>query len=79
MKCLPQGVYRPRNAHASALYRLDEDHFDTHERVWDERYERQYGFRRPVVRHVVEQFLECGDLRCGFARLWRPNRRKDIL
>ncbi len=48
-------------------------------RVWDERYEREYGYWRPVVRHVVNQFLDCGDLRCGFARLWCPSCRKDLL
>ena len=79
MQCLPQGVYRPRNAQASPLYRLVEDHFDELERVWDERYEREYGFWRPVVRQAVEQFLDCGELRCGFARLWCPTCRKDLL
>jgi hypothetical protein len=79
VECRPQGVYRPRNAQASPLYRLVEDHFDELERVWDERYEKQHGFWRPVVRHVVEQFLDCGDLRCGFARLWCATCRKDLL
>jgi hypothetical protein len=54
------------------LYRLVEDHFHELERIWDERYERDYGFWRPVVRQVVEQFLDCGDLRCGFARIRCP-------
>jgi hypothetical protein len=49
------------------------------ERVWDERYEKQHGFWRHLFRHVVEQFLDCGDLRCGFARLWCPACRKDLL
>jgi len=79
VQCLPQGVYRPRNAQASPLYRLVEGHFDELERVWEERYEREYGFWRRVVRRVVEQFLDCGDLRCGFARLWCPSCRKDLL
>jgi len=50
VQCLPQGVYRPRNAQASPLYRLVEDHFDKLERVWDGRYEREYGFWRPPPR-----------------------------
>ena len=79
MECHPQGVYRPRNAQASPLYRLVEDHFDELERVWDERYEREYGFWRPVTRRVVEQFLDCGDLRCGFARLRCAACRKELL
>jgi hypothetical protein len=79
VQCLPQGVYRPRNVQASPLYRLVEDHFDELERVWEERYEREHGFWRPVVRRVLEQFLDCGDLKCGFARLWCPTCRKDLL
>jgi hypothetical protein len=34
---------------------------------------------RPVIRHVVEQYLTCGDLRCGFARLRCPLCREDFL
>jgi hypothetical protein len=79
VQCLPQGVYRPRNAQASPLYGLVQDYFDELQRVWDERYEREHGFWRPVLRHVVEQFLDCGDLSCGFARLWCPACRKDLL
>ncbi len=79
MECHPQGVYRPRNAQDTPLYHLVEDHFDELERVWDERYEREHGFWRPVFRQVVEQFLDCGDLRCGFARLWCATCRKDLL
>jgi len=58
---------------------LVEDNFDELERVWDERYERQHGFWRPIIRHVVEQYLDCGDLRCGFARLWCAPCRKSLL
>ena len=79
MEFYPQGAYWPRNARASPLYRLVEDHFDELERVWDERYEREHGFWRPVVRPVVEQFLDCGDLRCGFARLRCAACRKELL
>ena len=64
MECYPQGIYRPRDAQATALYRLVEDNFDELERVWDDRYEKQHGFWRPVIRHVVEQYLDCGNLRC---------------
>ena len=79
MECHPQGVYRPRNAQDTPLYHLVEDHFDELERVWDERYEREHGFWRPVTRRVVEQFLDCGDLRCGFARLRCAACRKELL
>jgi len=79
VECHLQGVYRPRNAQDTALYHLVEDHFDELERVWEERYEREHGFWRPVIRHVVEQYLTCGDLRCGFARLRCPTCREDYL
>jgi hypothetical protein len=37
--------------------------------VWDDRYERQYGFFRPYVRDVIYRYLDCGDLHLGFARV----------
>lgn len=79
MQCPAQGVYRPRNPRATELFALVEDNFDELERVWDERYERRHGFWRPIIRHVVEQYVECGDLRCGFARLWCAPCRKSLL
>jgi hypothetical protein len=79
VECYLQGIYRPREAQATALYHLVEDNFDELERTWDERYEKQHGFWRPIIRHVVEQYLECGDLLCGFARLRCTSCRKDLL
>ena len=38
-------------------------------RVYDDRYQRRYGFWRPVIAGAVGKFLECGDLRKGFARV----------
>jgi len=63
------GVYRPRNPKASPLYGLVEDHFDEFERVYDDRFAEKHGFWRPVVRKVADRFLDCGDLRHGFARI----------
>jgi hypothetical protein len=37
VECCPQGIYRPRDAQATALYHLVEDNFDELERVWDDR------------------------------------------
>jgi hypothetical protein len=36
---------------------------------YDESYERQYGFFRSVVDDVVHDYLKCGDLKEGFARV----------
>lgn len=68
-QCPAQGVYRLRNPRATELLGLVEDNFDELELVWDERYERQFSFWRAIIRHVVERYMDCGDLRCGFARL----------
>jgi hypothetical protein len=70
------GLGTPR---ATDLFALVEHNFDQLERVWDERYQRQFGFWRPIIRHVVEQYMDCGDLHCGFARLHCPSCRKDLL
>ncbi len=62
-------VYKPRNPKASDYYRCIEDHFEELAGVWDDQYERQYGFWRPYVMDVILKYLDCGDLHCGFARV----------
>ncbi len=39
------------------------------ERVYDDRFAPKHGFWRPVIRNVADRFLDCGDLRHGFARI----------
>ena len=39
------------------------------ERVYSERYQERYGFWRPIIATAVAKFLECGDLKEGFARV----------
>jgi hypothetical protein len=46
-----------------------EQHFDAYAVAHSERFEPRDGPLRPVVRRVVEQYLECGRLQNGFARL----------
>lgn len=43
--------------HATDLYALVEENFDELEQVWDERYERSYGFWRlsiPIIRSEAD-------------------------
>ncbi len=54
---------------ASDYYRCVEDHFEELAGVWDDQYERRYGFWRPYVMDVILKYLDCGDLHCGFARV----------
>ena len=38
------GPYRPRRPEDSAYYQCVEDHFEDFEKVYEERFERAYGF-----------------------------------
>ena len=62
-------VYRPRNPQNAAYYHCVEDNFERFEQAYEERFERQYGFFRPYVKHVIYRYLDCGILRNGFARV----------
>jgi hypothetical protein len=68
---MPDGspIYRPRKPQESQYYQCVEDHFETLEQVYDERFEKQYGFFRPYVKQVVYRYLDCGILHNGFARV----------
>jgi hypothetical protein len=66
------GFYRPRNPELSPFYKLVSDYFDEFENVYPQRYEMRFGFWRPVMRKAIDKFLECGDLRHGFARVRCP-------
>ena len=69
----PLPLYRPRDPQASDLWRLLDQHFDSFQQVYDERFAAKYGFWRPVVEHSVKAFLKCGDLHEGFARVRCPD------
>ena len=73
-------VYQPRNPKASAYYRCVEDHFEQLKTVWDERYQRRFGFWRPYVTDVIRRYLDCGDLHCcdRRAEFWPPARRPGL-
>ncbi|NLX23774.1 MAG: transposase [Phycisphaerae bacterium] len=68
--CLhPLLLYRPRDPQASELWRLMDRHFETFQRVYDERFQVKYGYWRPIVERSVTAYLRCGDLDEGFARV----------
>ena len=69
MEIAPAAVYEPRNPRDSSLFALVEDYYEEFERVYDERYQQQYGPWRSVIGEVMRKYLECGDLHRGFARL----------
>jgi len=62
-------VYRPRSPQTSQYYQCVEDHLETFEQVYDDRFPKQYGFFRPYVKKVIYRYLDCGILHNGFARV----------
>jgi hypothetical protein len=49
----PTAVYRSRNSQATDYYRCVEDHLETFVRIYEERFERTYGFFRPYLQKVI--------------------------
>jgi len=48
-------------------------YFDRFLTEYEERFEKEYGFFRPIIKEVVERYLDCGNPRCGFARIRCPD------
>ena len=67
------GVYRPRHPERTVLYRVLFHYFERFVAEYEGRFERQYGFFRPIVKEVVERYLDCGNPRCGFALIRKPH------
>ena len=72
-------VYHPREPKESALWNLLDRHYENFERYYQERFEREYGFFRPVISEVVHAYLKCGDLKQGFARVRCPQCHHEYL
>jgi ribosomal protein S27E len=65
--CPPR--YRPRNPRATSLYQLLETHYETVKGLWEERFERRYGFWRGFYDKAVTRYYDCGLFESGFARV----------
>jgi len=72
------GVYRPRHPEQTVLYRVLFHHFDRFLAVYEDRFEREDGSFWPIVKEVVECYLDCGNPRCGFARIGCPHLGADF-
>jgi hypothetical protein len=62
-------VYHPRDPTQSPLWNILHNNYEEFKANYDESYEKQYGFFRPVIDDVVHDYLKCGDLKEGFARV----------
>jgi hypothetical protein len=67
------GVYRQRHPEHTVFYRVFFHYFEQFLQIYEDRFERTYGFFRPVIRDVVEKYLDCGNPMCGFARIRCPD------
>ena len=67
------GVYHPRHPERTPLYRVLFHYFDRFLTDYEGRFEKDYGYFRPIVKEVVERYLDCGNPRCGFARIRCPD------
>jgi hypothetical protein len=58
-------IYQQRNPQSTPLYFLVESLYDKVKAVWEQRFERSYGFWRGFLDDIVMRYLDCGLLECG--------------
>ena len=67
------GIYRQRHPEFTVFYRVFFYYFERFLREYEDRFEKEYGYFRPVIQDVVEKYLDCGNPMCGFARIRCPD------
>jgi hypothetical protein len=72
-------LYRQRHPERTGLYRVLTTYFDAFLAEYETRFQRRYGYLRPVVREVVDRYLDCANPMCGFARVRCPECRGEFL
>ena len=63
------GIYRQRHPERTVFYRVLFHHFEQFLQEYESRFERGYGYFRPVIQEVVDKYLDCANPKCGFARI----------
>ena len=63
------GIYRPRHPERTVLYRVLFHYFDQFLQEYESRFENEYGFFWPVIKEVLERYLDCANPKCGFTHL----------
>jgi len=59
-------MYRQRHPERTVFYRILFHYFDKFLLEYENRFEKEYGYFWPVIKEVVEHYLDCGNLKCGF-------------
>lgn len=71
--------YSPNRTPDTTFYRIVDAHFEEFRNVYPQRYREDFGYWRPVIADVVAEFLKCGVVEEGFARLRCPDCGEEIL
>jgi len=51
------------------MYRVLFHHIDSFLKAYESRFEREYGYLRPIIEEVFDKYLDCGNPKGGFDRL----------
>ena len=73
------GIYRGRHPERTVLYRVLFHHFERFLVEYERRFEKECGYFRPIIKEVVERYLDCGNPRSGFARIRCPDCHAEYL
>jgi hypothetical protein len=71
--CTTTKFYRLRDHESSPFFQLVRERFNEFEAVYPQKFQKQYGYWRPVIRTSIDKYLKCGDLKEGFARVRCPD------
>ena len=61
--------YRRRKPEYSPYYQCIEDYYEQFKRSYDRNFSQKYGYLRSHIEKVIYQYLDCGILHNGFARI----------
>ena len=61
--------YRTRKPQYSPYYQCIKDNYEEFKRSYERIFELKYVYLRPHIEKVIYQFMDCGILRNGFARV----------
>jgi len=62
-------VYSQRHPERTVFYRVLFHHIESFLKAYGSRFEREYGYLLLIVEEVVDKYLDCGNPKCGFARI----------
>ena len=67
------GIYRERHPEHMLFYRVFFYYFERFLREYEPRFEKEYGYFRPVIQDVIGKYLDCANPKCEFARIRCPD------